>query len=272
MTRLDRNSPIPLYFQLQELLKQEIDGGAMQPGDLLPSEAEITRRYHVSRTVIRKALDILEQEGRVYRVKGKGTIVAPPKFRYEAVGAAADWGQGDGVRPTLGRQVSLRLVPAGGHVGRLLDIPSGSDVYELVYVEVVEETPASVTQMFLRVDATPELARSGAPDLEPGGPEALIQLRESYGLRLPRSQMTIEATQTNEFEAELLGIPPRAPVFLLGSLEFDPDDRPVAFSRIIVRSDHFRFTMVLNHPEPPGSMLSSVMETSLEGRSSIEPR
>ena len=57
-------------------LKEQILSGKLAPGDRMPSEAELTRRFGVSRVVIRQALGILEEEGLVIRVKGKGTFVS----------------------------------------------------------------------------------------------------------------------------------------------------------------------------------------------------
>src|SRR5437867_2031571 len=133
--RIDRASPVPYYYQLQELLKQEIESGRWQAGDLLPSEAELAVDLGISRTVIRKALDVLEGDGQVYRVKGKGTVVARPKFRYEAVAAASGWdAEPPSEKPALERVIHGRAVPAGTRLGRLLDVAVAADVYELVCV------------------------------------------------------------------------------------------------------------------------------------------
>jgi hypothetical protein len=60
---IDRSSPVPYYYQLQEILKEEIERGRWGPGDMLPSEAEICALFGISRTAIRKALDVLESDG-----------------------------------------------------------------------------------------------------------------------------------------------------------------------------------------------------------------
>lgn len=247
--QIDRSSPIPLYYQLQEILKEEIDGGRWKPGELLPSEAEMEEMFGVSRSVTRKALDVLEGDGQVYRVKGKGTVVAQPKFRYEGVGAAAEWGMREDAKPALSKMVAMQRVPAGGHVGRLLGLSPGEEVYELTFVESVDEVPASLTQMFLRRDATPPLADDDPPVLSEGESEALAQLRDRYHLVITESQLSIEATRANSFEADLLGIAVDSPVFLLGSLEIGSEQKPVAFRRSVVRSDHFRFTVGVRHGE-----------------------
>src|SRR4030088_541729 len=80
--RIVRTSPVPYYAQLMEIIAEAIDEGRWRPGDLIPSEAELTAKYKISRTVIRKALDLLGNQGRIKRIKGKGTVVVEPLLWY----------------------------------------------------------------------------------------------------------------------------------------------------------------------------------------------
>jgi ABC-type glycerol-3-phosphate transport system substrate-binding protein len=77
METIDHNSPIPLYYQLRLLIKREIDTGRLKPGDQIPTEAELCRRYEISRTPVRQALLELTREGVLVRTVGRGTFVAP---------------------------------------------------------------------------------------------------------------------------------------------------------------------------------------------------
>lgn len=72
---IDRESPIPLYFQLKELLAAEITSGRWPPGVRIPSEPEIGAHFEVSRTTVRQTLDEMESDGLISRVKGRGTFV-----------------------------------------------------------------------------------------------------------------------------------------------------------------------------------------------------
>ena len=73
--RRARNKGIPLYYQVMRSLKEDIFSGRFGPEDRLPSEAELTRLFNVSRVVVRQAMKILEDEGLIVRVRGKGTFV-----------------------------------------------------------------------------------------------------------------------------------------------------------------------------------------------------
>ena len=74
--RLDRSSFVPLYYQLQEVLKQQIESGLWPPGSPLPGEQSLGRQFGVSRVVVRQALSILADDRQIRRVRGVGTFVA----------------------------------------------------------------------------------------------------------------------------------------------------------------------------------------------------
>lgn len=73
---IDRNSPLPIYYQLQQLLKEQIESNTLKSGDQLPTEQEMCAQYHISRAPVRQALHALTQEGYIYRQAGVGTFVA----------------------------------------------------------------------------------------------------------------------------------------------------------------------------------------------------
>ncbi|HRR91935.1 MAG TPA: GntR family transcriptional regulator, partial [bacterium] len=78
-SKLDRRSPIPLYYQLKEILLDLIKSGELE-GGRLPTEEELSTKYSVSRGTVRKALAELESEGLIVTEAGRGTFVVKPKF------------------------------------------------------------------------------------------------------------------------------------------------------------------------------------------------
>jgi multiple sugar transport system substrate-binding protein len=76
MSLIDRNVPIPAYYQLKKLIKEQIQEGTLQPGERIPTEAELCAHYDLSRTPVRQALQELVFEGLLVRTAGRGTFVA----------------------------------------------------------------------------------------------------------------------------------------------------------------------------------------------------
>lgn len=72
---INSSSPVAMYYQLKEILIQEIKNGKWAPQTKMSSEREIMETYNVSRVTARKAIELMVKEGYVYTVKGKGTFV-----------------------------------------------------------------------------------------------------------------------------------------------------------------------------------------------------
>ncbi|HHD2753781.1 TPA: GntR family transcriptional regulator [Clostridium perfringens] len=87
---IDKNSPIPVYYQLKEMIKEKITKGTWQVGQCIASERELTEAYGVSRMTVRQALGELVQEGLLVREKGKGTFVCEPKVKQEDMMSFSD--------------------------------------------------------------------------------------------------------------------------------------------------------------------------------------
>ncbi len=77
MAIIDRNSAIPIYYQLKQHLKSQIEAGELRPGDQLPTEAELCDQLSISRAPVRQAMAELAREGLIYRRAGAGSFVAP---------------------------------------------------------------------------------------------------------------------------------------------------------------------------------------------------
>lgn len=83
--RLDKSVPIPLYFQLKELILSEIRNGNYESGSLIPTENELSDAFEISRTTVRQAITELVQDGWLYRIKSKGTFVSQPKISQDFI-------------------------------------------------------------------------------------------------------------------------------------------------------------------------------------------
>jgi len=84
MPVINRDVPIPIYYQLKQLIKDQVERGVLKPGDQIPSEDELCTRYGISRTPVRQALTELVHEGLLVRIHGRGTFVAEPASALEA--------------------------------------------------------------------------------------------------------------------------------------------------------------------------------------------
>lgn len=89
MSGVDRSIPVPLYYQLKELLREQISAGHLKPGDRLPTEDELCEQFGISRTPVRQALAELVHDGLLVRIPARGTFVVERVVRPEAAGLGA---------------------------------------------------------------------------------------------------------------------------------------------------------------------------------------
>ena len=240
-TAIDRQSYVPLYVQVKDSLRDLILGGRA-PGEQLPGEPELCRRYDVSRTVIRQALRDLEHEGLIVREKGRGTFVAEPKLReglfQELTGFYSDMaGKG---RPPVSRVLTQEVVPASRPLAATLRLRPGAAVVHINRLRFVGDEPLVLVATYLPAARCPGLA---AVDFTH---RSLYEYLESaYGLVIARGRRTLEAVAAGEYEAGLLGVRKGAPLILLDSVSYLADGAPIEYYRALHRGDRSRFEVEL---------------------------
>lgn len=238
--QLDRRSFVPLYYQLQELLKEQIESGVWKPGDSLPSEPELARAFQVSRVVVRQALAILEDDRQIVRIRGRGTFVAQPKLDYRAGGLSR-----------------LLLAPRADDISvHVLDKrrarveqsirdalnAAADDVLRLTALLSLRRTPLAISYSFFRASEVPWLEQ--ASHVGRTLPTGLVLA--DHGVALAHSELSIETSQCGQFEADRFGIPHRASVFLVLCTEFQETDdgpRPFEVARVEYRGDLLQFRL-----------------------------
>ena len=128
MNRINRQSKLPLYHQLYEILRDDILSGEWQPGDMIPPESELVKRYQVSRTTVRQVLDMLVNEGLIYRQQGRGTFVAHPTVEQALVRIISftDDMRQRGFKPGT-TVLSSGLIPAPQDIAEKLEVEPGEE-------------------------------------------------------------------------------------------------------------------------------------------------
>ncbi len=110
---------ITRYLQLYSILSQALADGEYKQSRALPSEPELVARYRVSRTTVRRALHLLEQEGRILRRRGSGTYAKTSRVHSSlAFNAEALYGDAPAAAKDAGTEILKRApleVPTSLH-------------------------------------------------------------------------------------------------------------------------------------------------------------
>jgi GntR family transcriptional regulator len=230
-----------LYYQLQEVLKEQIESAKWRPGDVLPSEPELARAFGVSRVVVRQALAILEDDHQIVRIRGRGTFVAQPKLDYRAGGLSRLLTSARG--PDVGIQVlDKRTATVEKSIRERLELAGDERILRITTLLSLRGTPLAISYSFFPADQVPWLdaAAQVGRNLPPS-----LTLAEN-GVELADSELSIEASQCGQFEADRFGIAHRSAVFLVLCTEHRRTAEgtpPFEVARVEYRGDVMRFKL-----------------------------
>ena len=242
MPAINKQSRIPYYFQLAEVLRQQIKdvaaGGSMVA---LPSENELVEKHRISRATVRHALDLLEREGLIYKAKGKGTFVARARAKYELTSLVPTTEDilRRGWKP--GTQVlSLRRLNPPSSITAALEIAEADEVFEIHRLRTADGEPICLQWSYIPTRLCPDL-------LDDDLSTSLTQvLEERYGIRLWTARSTLRARLAQPLEAKLLQIPKNSPVIYIEQNTLSREGQVVEFLRTVWRSDRYDFVVSLS--------------------------
>jgi len=236
MVALDRNSFKPIYYQLSDNLRAIIDGG-LSPGDQIPSENELIAQYSVSRNTVRLAIDTLIRDGLVYRVKGKGTFVAPERMRYGLLRLASfsEEMRRRGLQPGS-RLLNLTQTPPPVKIASRLQLSPGAPTFVIERLRLANGEPLALHTTYVPEALCPRLAEE---NLTTG---SLYQiLEDTYGLRIGYAEQVLKPTVATEYEAGMLEVVPGSPLQLVEVTSFLESGAPFEYSKLLYRGDRYEF-------------------------------
>jgi GntR family transcriptional regulator len=229
--------PVPLHHQVYLDLRSALDAGEWAPGDRLPPERELARRYGCSLITVRRAMSELVREQRLERTRGRGTFALHPRLELDFGGNRSFTSemQSRGLDPET-RLVAARPESAGESVAAALELDLGSPTLYLERLRLADGEPLLLEQVHLPAERFPGLLAS---DLERNSLYDL--LTERYGTRIVRAREAIEPVLLKRREAELLDQAVGRPALLVEGIAYGADGVPVEFARSYVRGDRTRY-------------------------------
>jgi DNA-binding GntR family transcriptional regulator len=232
---LDRNSEVPLYFQLAAALKVMLEVDDWEAGARFASERELEEEFGVSRAVIRPALDLLVGDGAIFRVKGSGAFVAPPRREVRVAGLVGLWSGQPSERAVS--VLSARKHQPDRTVSHFLDIEDRRTPVAHVHAIVDPGQPSVIlVDSFSSVTHVPWLLPT-AQALEAGA-----EPPKPSGLDLTRATVSVEHTFFGEWGSSQVGASAGDPALMGRFVQFgrpkgSKQEYPIEFARLIYRAD-----------------------------------
>jgi len=236
-----KDKAIPLYYQIETILRKKILSGEFQPQAPIPTEDALAQEFDVSRITIRQALGLLERDGLVVRQRGKGTFVSEGVKAYES--AKLTGSMEDlilmGVR-TSTKVLEMSWIESPQSIKDRLGLEDGSQVLRIEKIRHVEKEPFSYVINYLPRKIG-EKIKAEDLTLKP----LLMVLEENLGIRPDEADQTIEATVADAHVAPLLNIRVGDPLLKVERTVFDVKSRPVECVFVLYRADKYFFNVKL---------------------------
>jgi GntR family transcriptional regulator len=245
LSTLDRHSPLPLYYQIQQRLLKEIRAGKFKPGQLVPSELELSFKLGVSRMTARQALKSLCELGVAYSARGKGTFVSPFKLEkgFRQVLSFTEETSAAGSRPGAKVLSFESCVPNDVIVGAL-DLKPSEKVFRLRRVRFADSSPVGIECSYLPLRLYPDLHRKFDPSTS-----LYRALAEFYGVHIYLTDEVAEAGLLDVREARLLRATPGAPALFFTRTSHVHSGEPVEYVKSVYRGDRYKIVNRLTRQE-----------------------
>jgi len=243
---IDPYTAVPKYYQLASILRQKIEEGEWQPRSPIPSERQLEVMYHISRTTIREAIDSLVQQGFLYREHGRGTFVSPRKLQkgwMELTSFSEDLLKRGMLPGQIIRSLTQVIPPV--NVLKRLELAPGSTVCRIERIRLADGTPIGLQTSYLALGTGQEITLE---DLESSGSLYRI-LSDKFNIHPSEADETLEVTLATPQEAELLDIPPGAPLLLSERVLFSQERHPIEYVKILYRGDRYQYYTHLKRRE-----------------------
>lgn len=240
--KINRNTPVPLYFQLKTLILDEIKSGNYEVGSLIPTEKEFSDSFLLSRTTIRQAITELVQEGWLYRVKSKGTFVAQPKISQDFIKKLESFNDQilrAGKTPST-EVLEFKTINANSSVAKNLQLKEGAPVIYLYRKRLADGEPIVTIETYLPHSTCFFVLEH---DLEQ---ERLYSiLGKSKDTSVFRVVRTVEAVEADKNDEKHLSIKKGKPIQHFSSIGYNVYDSPIEYSLARYRGDRNRFEITV---------------------------
>ena len=233
----------PLYLQIRDVLEKSLESGEWGPGESIPSEKDLAKRFGVAQGTMRKAIEALAADNLVVRRQGKGTFVATHTEEAASTFRFLRIRRDDGVDEyPASRLVDVRRGKAGIEVARLLELRPADPVILLRRVLEYAGEPTILDDMTLPAGLFKGLTRARIMNYR-GSMYGLFE--REFGVHMCKAEERLRAVAADNVSAALLRVPVGTPLLSVDRVTFTYNDRPVEVRRGLCTTRRHHYVNIL---------------------------
>lgn len=227
----------PKHLLIREQLLAEIS--AMHSDQALPQERELAERFNVSRTTVRQALRSLSEDGLIYSIRGLGTFVAGGRISkgLKLTSFSEDM-RGRNLEPSS-RILGTTEQIASDEIALKLELAPGSSIFAIERLRLADGLPMCRETIYLPAHLFPHLLSFDLTTSLYG------LMAEKYRVRVEQATQHVSSELVSTNDAELLGVPRRAPALVVSRQGVDEKGRLVEYAVSVYRGDRYDYSFTV---------------------------
>jgi len=231
---LEKESSVPLYVQMADIIKRNIDEGHLLPNNPLPSESQLMKVYNTSRITIRNALLRLEYSGDIFKVHGRGSFVSVKKIT-DLISPSTSWRS---LMEDQGYDVLYELIEFGevwpnDGVKRELRIYENEKVKKIKRLKKIHQDTIGLDVFFLPINISKSFKESYLKK------HSIFDfLNSSQETRIARIESQIRSAAIEDGDAETMNVDYSSTVLIRGFVAFNSNKEPVLSGKVMYLSQY----------------------------------
>lgn len=237
MRKASKGNPLPLYYQIKEIILEMIKNEELGPGDAIPPERELCAIQGVSRMIVNKAILELVNEGALYRVQGKGTYVSKPK-EYQKLSQLTGFTEemvSKGYN-TDTKILSFEIKKSTKRIQGILKIKENDEVIKIKRLRFIKGEPIAIETVWIAKELVPDMTEDMIE-----GKSLYYILKNQYNYDLEKAEETVEPKILNTYEIQMLENTLNNLALLFKKIVYTKNDVPLEYTEAVYRGDKYKY-------------------------------
>ncbi|WP_026689060.1 GntR family transcriptional regulator [Alteribacter aurantiacus] len=231
----------PLYRKIASQMKEHIHKKSWKEGEAIPTEAKLAETFHASRVTVRQAIQLLVQEGLLYKIQGSGTYVKETKIEHNIYSLRGFTEE----MKAYGKEISnavidFKLVEPCDHIRQVLNLEIGEKTFYVRRQRLVDGIPFVLEDTYLPVSLFPDLSY----ETMSGSKYDYIEKKKK--LMIKDSFQEVLPLLPNDEIQKLLHLDEAIPIIKVQLFSKLANEQVFEYSELYFKSDEYKFTIVAN--------------------------
>lgn len=237
MRKASKGNPLPLYYQIKEIILEMIKNEQLGPGDAIPSERELCAIQGVSRMIVNKAILELVNEGTLYRVQGKGTFVSKPK-EYQKLSQLKGFTEEMASKgySTDTKILSFEIKKSTKRIQGILKIKENDEVIKIKRLRFIKGEPIAIETVWIARELFPDMTEEMIE-----GKSLYYILKNQYNYDLEKAEETVEPKILNTYEIQMLENTLNNLALLFKKIVYTKNNTPLEYTEAVYRGDKYKY-------------------------------